>query len=120
MLAVQRQKRITQQLEDLHQQQQSRMLRMRGVGAACAAIGFFILSCIPLLLLVMTIIQTDLVVKALLLLEGIIDVLIVLGQYIYTGLTLATRDNRLLSGVAFAVVIMMGMWLRLMRYPGEA
>ncbi|HLZ58960.1 MAG TPA: zf-HC2 domain-containing protein [Ktedonosporobacter sp.] len=120
MLAVQQQRRITQQLEDLRQQQQSRIARMRSVGAACAAIGFFTLSCIPLLLLAMTIIQANLVVKALLLLNGVIDVFIILAQYTYAGLTLVTRDNWLLSGVAFAVVVMTGMWLRLMRHPREA
>jgi predicted anti-sigma-YlaC factor YlaD len=120
MLAVQRQKRITQQLEDIRQQQQSRMERMRTVGAACAAIGFFTLSSIPLLLLAITLIQTDLMVKTLLLLQGVIDLFIIIAQYITIGLTLVTRDNWLLSGVAFAVVVMMGMWLRLMRHPQEA
>ncbi|MBV9229009.1 MAG: zf-HC2 domain-containing protein [Chloroflexi bacterium] len=120
MLAIQQQRRITQQLEDIRQQQQSRMERMRTVGAACAAIGFFTLSSIPLLLLAVTIIQTDLVVKILPLLTGVIDLFVILAQYITIGLTLVTRDNWLLSGVAFAVVVMMGMWLRLMRYPQEA
>jgi uncharacterized membrane protein YpjA len=31
-----------------------------------------------------------------------------------------TRNNLWLSGLAFVVVIMMGMWLRLMRTPKEA
>jgi len=120
MLAVQQQRRITQQLEDIRQQQRSRIERMRTAGTACAALGIFTLSSIPLLLLAMTIIQTDLVVKTLLLLNGAIDLLIIAAQYITLGLTLVTRDNWLLSGVAFAVVVMMGMWLRLMRYPQEA
>jgi predicted anti-sigma-YlaC factor YlaD len=119
MQAIQQQKRITQQLEDIRKRQQSRVERLRSVGAAMAAISFFTLSSIPLLLLAITIIQTDLVLKALTLLNGVIDTLIILSQYLQTGLTVVTRNNWLLSGVAFACVIMMGMWLRLMRQPQE-
>jgi predicted anti-sigma-YlaC factor YlaD len=120
MLAIQRQQRITQQLEDIRKQQQTRVAQLRSVGAACAAITFFTLSSIPLLLLAVAIIQTDLVVKALTPLNGVIDAFIILGEYLQTGVALVSRDNWLLSGIAFAVVVMMGMWLRLMRYPREA
>jgi predicted anti-sigma-YlaC factor YlaD len=119
MQAIQQQKRITQQLEDIRQRQQSRVERLRGIGAALAAICFFTLSSIPLLILAITIIQTDLVLKALTLLNGLIDTLIILSQYLQAGLTVVTRNNWLLSGVAFACVVMMGMWLRLMRQPQE-
>ena len=119
MLAVQRQARITQQLEDIRQQQQSRMARWRTIGAACAAIGLFTLSSIPLLVLAIVIIQTDLAVRALLVLDTVIDTFVILGQYLQPGLTLITHDNWLLSGVAFVMVVMMGMWLRLMRHPQE-
>jgi len=120
MLAIQQQKRITQQLEDLRTQQQSRMERWRTTGAACIALAFFTLSSIPLLLLVILITQTDFTVKVLLLLNDVIDVFVILAQYLQIGLTLVTRNNGLLSGIAFAVVVMMGMWLRLMRHPQEA
>jgi predicted anti-sigma-YlaC factor YlaD len=120
MLAIQQQKRITQQLEDIRKQQKSRMEHMRSVGAACVAIGLFTLSSIPLLLLAMLIVQTDLMVKVLYLLNGVIDIFIILAQYLQIGLTMVTRNNWLLSGIAFAVVVMMGMWLRLMRPPQEA
>jgi hypothetical protein len=120
MQAVQQQRRITQQLEELRAQQQSRVARLRTVGTALAAMGFFTLGSIPLLILAITIIQTDLVVKALSLLSSVIDILFVVAQYLQVGLTLVTRNNWLLSGVAFVVVVMMGMWLRLMRPPQEA
>jgi len=120
MLAIQQQKRITEQLERLHQQQQTRIARLRPFGTAFAAISFFTLGSIPLLLFAIILIQTDLAVKILSLLNGVIDVVIILAQYSQEGLTLATRNNWLLSGVAFAVVVMMGMWLRLMRHPQEA
>ncbi|MBV9691968.1 MAG: zf-HC2 domain-containing protein [Ktedonobacteraceae bacterium] len=120
MLAIQQQRRISQQLEQLRTQQQTRIVRLRTVGMALAAATFFTLGSIPLLLLAITIEQTGLAVKALSLLSNVIDVLYILTQYLQTGLTIATRNSWLLSGVAFAVVVMMGMWLRLMRYPQEA
>lgn len=120
MQAVQQQRQISQQLEDIRRQQKTRIERWRTVGAISAALCFFTLSSIPLLVLAITLIQTDLVVQSLSLLNGIIDTFILLAQYMQTGLILVTRDNWLLSGVAFAVVVMMGMWLRLMRPPQEA
>jgi anti-sigma factor RsiW len=119
MRAIQQQKHITCQLEDLREQQLLRIARMRKVGTVSAALGFLILSSIPLLFLVIAFLQTDLALKALSLFNGVIDGGIVLGQYAQIGLTLVTRDNLLLSGLAFAVVVMMGMWLRLMRSPQE-
>ena len=49
-----------------------------------------------------------------------VPVLVILAQYVQTALILVTRDNRLLLVVAFVLVVMMGMWLRLMRHPQEA
>ena len=120
MLAVQHQQRITQQLQDIQTQQQSRMARFRVVGLPLAALTFILFGSIPLLLLALAMIQPDLLVNVLSWLSGFVDVLVILAQYLQTGLTLVTRDNRLLLGVAFVLVVMMGMWLRLMRHPQEA
>ncbi|TMC22215.1 MAG: hypothetical protein E6J33_02945 [Chloroflexi bacterium] len=120
MLAVQQQKRISQQLEDIRTQQRSRMARMGVVGAPLAAITLFTLVSFPLLLLALAILQPDLLGQTFPLLSDLVGVLIVLVQYFQAGLTIITRDNRLLLGVAFVLVIMMGMWLRLMRHPQGA
>jgi hypothetical protein len=119
MRAVQERKRITLQLEDIRRQQHTRMQRLRSVGAASLALGLFTLSSIPLFFFAILIIQTDLAAKALLLLSGAIDTFIILAQYLQEELALLTRDSWLLSALAFAVVVMMGMWLHLMRYPQE-
>lgn len=119
MQAVQQRKQISQQLETLHEQQRSRVARMRKGGTAFAALLFFTLSCIPLLILAITLVQTDFMVHVLLLLSSVVDVLYVLGQYVQTGLTIVTHNSFLLTGVSFIVVLMMGMWLRLMRPPQE-
>ncbi len=120
LLAVQRHKRISQQLEDIRTQQQLRVARIRIIGIPAATILFFMLGCIPLLLFALTIVQPDMLVTTLYIASNLIDVCVVLLQYLQMGLTLLTRDNRLLLGVAFVLVVMMGMWLRLMRYPQEA
>ncbi len=120
MQAVLQQSRIAQQVEELRTQQQLRMARLRTVATLLAAIGFFTLGSLPLLVMAIAIIRTDLVVKALSLLSNVIDILFIIGQYSQIGLTLLMRNNWLLSVVAFFVVVMMGMWLRLMRPPQEA
>jgi predicted anti-sigma-YlaC factor YlaD len=120
MRAIQQQQRITQQLEDLRGQQRSRMARMGVAGTALIAATIFTLSCLPLLAFVLLLVQPGLVDKTLALLSDIIDILLVLGQYIQAVLALVTYNNWLLLGVAFAVVVMFGLWLRLMRYPQEA
>ena len=73
----------------------------------------------PLLLLAAAIFQSDLMVKTLTWLSDAVGVLIMLAQYFQAGLLLVTRDNLLLSGLAFVLVVMMAMWLRLMRHPQE-
>ena len=120
MLAVEQQKRISQQLEDIRTQQRSRMVRMGVVGAPLVAITLFTLVSIPLLVLALAIVQPDLVAQTLPLLSNVVGVLIVPAEYFQVGLTLITQDNWLLLGVAFVLVVMMGMWLRLMRHPQEA
>jgi hypothetical protein len=120
MHAVKQQQCITQQLEELRQQQRLRIERIRTIGAMGVAIGIFTLSSIPLLFLAMLILQTDVVMNTLSLLNGVVDVFFILTQYLQNGLAMLTYNNWLLSGVAFVMVVMMGMWLRLMRPPQEA
>lgn len=120
MLAVEQQRRITAQLEDIRTQQQSRVARLHVVGPTVAAIIFFTIGCVPLLLLALTVFQPDLLVKLLSLPGDGLDTLIVLAQYLQSELLLVARDNLLLSGIALVFVILMGMWLRLMRHPQES
>jgi hypothetical protein len=119
MRAVKQQQSITQQFEELRQQQCLRIERIRTIGALGMAIGIFALSSIPLILLTMLILQTDVVINTLSLLNGVVDVFFILIQYVQKGLTVLTYNSWLVSAVAFAMVVMMGMWLRLMRPPQE-
>jgi predicted anti-sigma-YlaC factor YlaD len=120
LVAVQHQKRITEQLKDIETRQQSRIARLRVVGLPLAAIAFFTLGSIPLLLLALTIVLPDLLGNTLSLLGDAVGVLVIFAQYLQMALMLISRDNRLLLAVAFVLVVMMGMWLRLMRHPQEA
>jgi hypothetical protein len=120
MHAVKRQQRITQEFEELRERQCMRIERMRTVGATGVAIGIFALSSIPLILLAMLLLQADVVMDTLSLLNGVVDVFFILIQYLQNGLSILMYNNWLLSAVAFAMVVLMGMWLRLMRPPQEA
>ncbi len=118
--AVERQKRITQQLEDLRMQQRTRIARLGILTPKFAALMYLTIGLFSLSLLALFIFNTNLVVNVLALLGGMIDALVTLAQYLQTGLALVIHDNWLLSGMALVLVIMMGMWLRLMRHPQEA
>jgi len=120
MRAVERQKRITQQLEDLRRQQQTRIARLGILTPRFAAFTYLSIGLISLSLLALFIFNPGLVVNVLALLGDVIDALVTLVQYLQTGLALVIHDNWLLSGMALVLVIMMGMWLRLMRHPQEA
>ena len=120
MHAVKQQQYITQQLEELRQQQCLRIERIRTIGATGIALGIFTLSSIPLILLAMLLLQADIVMNMLSWLNGVVDVFFILTQYLQNGLTMLTYNSWLLSAVAFAMVVLMGMWLRLMRPPQEA
>lgn len=120
MMAVERQRRITAQLEDIRTQQQSRVARLHVVGPTVAAIIFFTMGCIPLLVLALTIFQPDVLVRLLSLPGDGLDTLIMLAQYLQSELLPVTHDNWLMTGIALVFVLLLGMWLRLMRPPQES
>jgi len=120
MFAVQQRQRISRQLEDIRMQQRSREAHLRIVVPLLVVVVVLALVSIPLLLLTAAVVQPDLMVKTLAWLSDVVGALIILAQYLQAGLLFVTRDNWLLSGIAFVLVVMMGMWLRLMRYPQQA
>ena len=120
MQAVERQKRITEQLEYLRNRQRTRMARLRIFTPRFAAICYITLGFISLSLLTLLIFNTNIVVNVLESFGGIIDTLVTLAQYLQSGLALVLHEDWLLSAMALVLVIMMGMWLRLMRHPQEA
>ena len=120
MQAVERQKRISQQLEHIENQQQQRLARMGKAGPKIAGMAFLVTGALAMGLIVLFLFQPEIFISLLSTLSGFIGAVYTLAGYLQAGLTLITSQNWLLSGAALVVVVMMGMWLRLMRYPREA
>jgi hypothetical protein len=120
MQAVERQKQITEQLEDIRQQQKTRIARLRIFTPRFAMFTYLSMGCISVLLLALLIFNTDIIVNFLISFGGVIDTFVILAQYLQSGLALVLHQEWLLSAMALVLVIMMGMWLRLMRHPQEA
>ena len=77
MQAVERQKRITEQLEDLRTQQRTRIARLRIFTPRFATLTYLSMGLISLLLLALLIFNTDIVVNVLESFGGVIDTLVV-------------------------------------------
>jgi hypothetical protein len=120
MQAVERQKRITEQLEDLRTQQRTRIARLRIFTPRFATLTYVSMGFISLLLLTLLIFNAGIVVNILISFGGVIDTMFTLAQYIQSGIALVLHQGWLLSIMALVLVLMMGMWLRLMRHPQEA
>jgi len=120
MQAVERQKRITEQLEYLRNRQRTRMARLRIFTPRFATLTYLSMGVLSLLLLTLLIFNTGIIVNILESFGGVIDTLAIFVQYIQSGLAFVLQQEWLLSAMALALVIMMGMWLRLMRHPQEA
>lgn len=120
MHAVERERRITQQLEHIQSRQQARLAHMRKVGRKIAAGAFLATAALVVGLLALFLFQPEVFMSLLSSLSGFVDALYTLAGYVQAGLTLISSQNWLLSGVALAVVVMMAIWLRLMRSPREA
>jgi hypothetical protein len=120
MQAVERQRRISQQLEDLRTQQRQRtaFLRTTGLKWIVALCGVF--GALALIFLLLLIVRPGLLARTLDALGGVIALLLALEEGIRRGLALIPVGNWLLSGAALAVVLMMGLWVKLMRPPREA
>ena len=120
MQAVERQKRITEQLEYLRNQQRTRMARLPIFTPRFVTLTYLSMGVLSLLLLTLLIFNTDIIVNILESFGGVIDTLAICAQYLQSGLAFVLQQGWLLSAMALALVIMMGMWLRLMRHPQEA
>lgn len=120
MQAVERERRVSQHLEHIQSQQQVRLARVSKVGPKIALGAFLTTGALILGLIALFLFQPEVFISLLSPLSGFVDALYALLAYVQAGLTLISSQNWIVSGVAFMVVIMMAMWLRLMRYPREA
>lgn len=120
MQAVEQQRRISQQLEDLRTQQRQRTAFLRTTGLKWIAALCGVFGALALTFLLLLIVRPGLLARTLDALGGAIALLLVLEESIRRGLALIPLSNWLLSGAALAVVLMMGLWVKLMRPPREA
>lgn len=120
MQAVAQEKFAAKQVEAMQMQQQRRMARQRSIVLPTLLIFAFTLLVIPLLLATVAMIEPDMVANMPPALSGLIYMMMLGVQYLHTGSTLITKDTALLVIGALALVIMVGMWLRLMRSPRQA
>jgi hypothetical protein len=120
MQAVEQQRRISQQLEDLRLQQKQRTAFLRTTGLKCIALLCGVLAVLGSVFVFLLFARPDLLERVLDTLSGAIAWFFALGDSARQELTQIPLNSWLLSGAALLVVLMMGLWVRLMRYPREA
>lgn len=120
MQAVEQQRRISQQLEDLRLQQKQRTAFLRTTGLKCIALLCGVLAMLGSAFVFLLFTRPDLLERVLDTLSGAIAWLFALGDSVRQELAQIPLNSWLLSGAALLVVLMMGLWVRLMRYPQEA
>jgi len=119
MRAVDQQKRITQQLDDLRTQQKQRAALLSGTCLKLTAGVCFSVGILAIVLFALSLFQPDILVQLLALSSDTIALLVAVSDGVGVALSLIPSNSWLLAGSALAVVLLMGMWLRLMRYPRE-
>ncbi|MBX5449974.1 hypothetical protein [Thermogemmatispora sp.] len=120
MQAIYLRQRTTRQLEELHQQQRTRLARIRTLSSLFMTFLFILTAGIPLLLFMLFFNQPELLVKTLIVLSDTVDVFLVVLTYLRLGLSVVSQDNLLLTALAFLLLLLAAIWLRLMRVPQEA
>ena len=119
MYAVERQRRITQQLDDLRAQQRQRTARLRRIGVRLLAwVGGLLGLGVVTLALLFTF-QPALLVRTLRLLSGFIALVLAVGESMQATLSHIPSNSWILPGAALAFVLMVALWLYLMRHPRE-
>lgn len=119
MHAVERQRRITEQLDDLRAQQRQRTARLRRIGVKvlawiCCLLGLGIVA-----LLLLFALEPGLLARTLRLLSGVIALLLAVGESIQATLAHIPSNSWVLPGAALTFVLMVALWLYLMRHPRE-
>lgn len=120
MQAVEQEKFAEKQVESVRIQQRRRMARQRSIVLPTLLLFAFTLLVVPLLLATVAMTEPDLMANMPPALSGLIYVALLGVQYLHTGSALISKNTALLVIGALALVIMMGMWLRLMRHPRQA
>jgi hypothetical protein len=119
MQAVEEQRRVSQQLEDLRLQQKQRTAHLSSAGLKFIGVLWCVSGALAggfILLLIMIPALLDRTLNSL---DDSIAVLVMLAEQIKLELALIPSSNWMLSAAALVVVLMMGLWIRLMRHPQD-
>lgn len=119
MQAVEQQRRVSQQLEDLRLQQKQRTAILRKGGLKVLAVLWVMTGLLAIVFAVLLLARPDLLARLIDALSGVFTVIFVLEEELKRGLSLIPSSSWLLSGAALLVVLMMGLWIRLMHCPQE-
>jgi hypothetical protein len=119
MQAVEEQRRVSQQLEDLRLQQKQRTAHLRTAGLKFIGVLWCLSGALAGGFVLLLIMQPVLLDRTLNSLDDSIAILVVLTEQVKLGLSLIPSSSWLLSAAALAVVLMMGLWIRLMRHPQD-
>lgn len=120
MQAVEEQRRVSQQLEDLRTQQQQRTTHLRTTGLKLMGVLWGLSGVLIGGFMILLIVQPALLDRTLNSLDDSIAILIALTEQLKLRLSMIPSSNWLLSAAALAVVLMTGLWIRLMRHPQDA
>ncbi len=119
MRAVEQQRRNSQELDALCARQKASAECLRKTSFKLMVGLSFLFGLLVLAFILLSIFQPDILVHLLNLLGDAIAVGILAGEGIKAAFSLIPSNSWLLSGVALVIVLMMGLWLRLMRHPRE-
>ena len=119
MQAVEEQRRVSQQLEDLRLQQKQRTAHLRSAGLKCIAVLWCISGALAGGFILLLIMVPALLDRTLSSLDDSIAALVMLAEQIKLELALIPSKSWMFSVAALVVVLMMGLWIRLMRYPQD-
>jgi len=120
MQAVEERRQVSQQLEDLRFQQKQRTARLRGAGLKLMCVLWCVTGGLVGGFILLLIMQPALLDRTLSALDDNIALLIALVERARQGAAQTPSGNWLLSASALVVVLLTGLWIRLMRYPQDA
>jgi hypothetical protein len=120
MQAVEERRRVSQQLEDLRLQQKQRTARLRIAGLKLMGVLWCVTGALVIGFALLLLLQPVLFERLLNSLDGTIALLVMVEEQIKLGLSLIPSSSWLLSAAALVVVLLTGLWIRLMRYPQDA
>jgi hypothetical protein len=119
MQAVEQQKRVTQELEDLCVRQQASAQRLRQTTISLMVGASGVCGLLALTFILLTLFQPEILAHLLNLAGSTIALGFAVGEEIKTALAPLPSNSWFFSGVALAIVAMVGLWLHLMHCPRE-